>query len=60
MAVLLHPQKREGPSAGDSTFWSEFLETRTEMTSLIPTARPKPNENVVGSYMHSGGTGISP
>lgn len=56
MAVLLHPQKREGPSADDSTFWSEFLETRTEMTSLIPTAPPKAQDNVVGSYTNSGGT----
>ncbi|EEU43396.1 uncharacterized protein NECHADRAFT_82635 [Fusarium vanettenii 77-13-4] len=56
MAVLLQPQKREGPSADDSTFWSEFLETRTEMASLIPTARPKAEETLVGSYMNSGGT----
>ncbi|WAO91811.1 Hypothetical protein NCS54_00929400 [Fusarium falciforme] len=56
MAELLHPQKREGPSADDSTFWSEFLETRTEMTSLIPTAPPKPQDNAIGSYMNSGGT----
>ncbi|KAI8712713.1 hypothetical protein NCS52_01370100 [Fusarium sp. LHS14.1] len=44
-----------GLSGDVSTFWSEFLKTRTEMGTLIPTAPPRADETRVGYYTASGG-----